>query len=151
MLLSVAIFIVLALWLAAVTFWLYKNDSHYKRLVATGGKTDLKGILERLLSGQANLAQHLKKVENEIGELDKMSGGYIQKVGLVKFNPFSDTGSNQSFALALLDGKETGIILLCLHSRDGTRIYVKDIASGKSRYGLSQEEKQALEQAIKKS
>lgn len=151
MLLSVVAFVVLVVWLVALTFWLYRADSHYKRLVSTTGKTDLRNILERLLVGQSNLSQHLKKVEEGLFVLDRKTQGHISKVASVRFNPFSNTGSNQSFALALLDSNNTGVVLLSLHGREGTRIYVKPVVNGKSRYELSNEEQQALEEASKKS
>lgn len=151
MLLSVVAFLVLFVWLASLTFWLWRTDQHYKKLVSTTGRTDLRSILERLLSGQANLVEHLRKVEGGLAALNKKTQGHISKVASVRFNPYSDTGSNQSFALAMLDGTNSGVVLLSLHGREGTRIYVKPVVSGKSRYELSAEERQALEEAIKKS
>lgn len=147
---AVIVGVILILWISAVTYWLWQTDQHYKKLVATTGRTDLRSILERLLSGQANLAEHLKKVEGGLGTLDKKTQSHISKVASVRFNPYSNTGSNQSFALAMLDSANSGVVLLSLHGREGTRIYVKPVVSGKSRYELSSEEKQALEEAIKK-
>lgn len=152
MLLSVIIVgFVLSCWLLVLTIWFWQIDQHYKRLVSTAGRTDLRSILERLLTGQGNLGDHLKKVEGALTALNKKTQGHIQKVASVRFNPYSDTGSNQSFALAFLDGSDNGVILLSLHGREGTRMYVKPVTNGKSRYDLSQEEKQALEEAMKKS
>jgi len=71
----------------------------------------------------------------------------VQHVGLVRFNPFDDTGGKQSFALALLDGGADGIVLSSLHSRTATRVYVKAIMAGRSEAPLSQEEVAALRDA----
>ncbi len=71
----------------------------------------------------------------------------VQHVGLVRYNPFEDTGSNQSFALALLDDDANGIILSSLHSRQMTRVYVKEILAGKCDSALSAEESEALKRA----
>jgi len=71
----------------------------------------------------------------------------IQRVGVVRYNPFEDTGSNQSFALALLDSEANGVVLSSLHSRQVTRIYLKQIAAGRSETALSQEEEEALHRA----
>ncbi len=71
----------------------------------------------------------------------------VQSVGLVRFNPFEDTGSNQSFALAFLDGEDNGIILSSLHSRQATRVYVKAIVAGHCNSPMSAEEAEALRQA----
>jgi hypothetical protein len=71
-------------------------------------------------------------------------------VGLVRFNPFQDIGGDQSFSLALLDGKNDGVTLSSLYSREGVRIYCKSIQQGQSpQYPLSKEEEQAVTMAIK--
>jgi hypothetical protein len=72
----------------------------------------------------------------------------IQRVGMVRFNPFEDTGGNQSFALALTDSKGNGVVISSLHSRTGTRVYAKAIADGRSDGALSDEEQQALRLAL---
>lgn len=72
----------------------------------------------------------------------------VQNVGLVRFNPFQDTGGDQSFALALLDKRGDGIIMSSLHSRTGTRFYAKPVKGGASQLSLSDEEAQALQQAM---
>jgi hypothetical protein len=64
--------------------------------------------------------------------------------GLVRFNPFGDTGGNQSFALALLDSEGDGVVILSLHSREGTRIYVKPVKKGKAELKVSDEEERAI-------
>lgn len=70
---------------------------------------------------------------------------HIQKVGLVRFNPFKDTGGDQSFILALVDANNTGIVVSSLHTRTGTRWYAKNIIQGKgSEYDLSDDEQKAL-------
>jgi hypothetical protein len=72
------------------------------------------------------------------------------RVGLVRFNPFEDTGGNQSFALALLDGRGDGFVVSSLHARAGTRVYAKSISRGTSEAALSNEEAEALKQALAK-
>ncbi|MBF8250314.1 MAG: hypothetical protein HW400_915 [Candidatus Levybacteria bacterium] len=73
---------------------------------------------------------------------------HIQKIGLVRFNPFKDTGGDQSFILSLVDGNDTGVIISGLYSRSGTRWYAKRVVGGKSlEHELSDEEKKALKEA----
>jgi hypothetical protein len=73
---------------------------------------------------------------------------HIQKVGLIRFNPFKDTGGDQSFILSLIDGNDTGVIISGLYSRSGTRWYAKKVVNGKgSRTRISEEEKKALKEA----
>ena len=89
--------------------------------------------------------QELFEISNKIYTLAQSS---VHKVGIVRFNPFKDIGGDQSFALALLDGKNSGIVVSSLHTREGTRIYSKPIVKGESeKYTLTDEEKEAIRTA----
>jgi hypothetical protein len=77
----------------------------------------------------------------------RRTGAAISHIGLVRFDAFDDTGGGQSFALALIDDDGDGIILTSLHSRQATRLYVKDIRGGVADAPLSGEEEQALREA----
>ena len=77
--------------------------------------------------------------------LDSDIASCIQKVGIVRYNAFRDVGSDLSFAIALLDGNDTGVILNGLYGSDSSNIYAKPIKGGVSTYQLSEEEKYALE------
>ena len=109
---------------------------------------------------EKTLASHLKRVEDvdkrlivltkEYEELLLKNGFASQKISIVRFNPFGDTGGDQSFTLAVLDSHDSGYVLTSIHGREGTRVYVKPIDYGKSKYTLSTEEQQALGQATKR-
>jgi hypothetical protein len=109
---------------------------------------------------ESTLGAHItavKKVSKRIGELEdeykrlSATGSLAsQKVSIVRFNPFGDTGGDQSFSLAVLDAHDSGYVLTSIHGRQGTRVYVKPIDFAKSKYSLSGEEQQALGQAIKR-
>jgi hypothetical protein len=71
----------------------------------------------------------------------------IQRVGIVRYNPFEDTGSNQSFVLAMLDPRGDGFVMSSLHSRQQTRVFLKQLANGKADTALSQEEDEAIRRA----
>jgi hypothetical protein len=104
------------------------------------------------------LDAHLDKVYAVAREVDELSARSavlaaagrraIQRVGLVRFNPFEDTGGNQSFALALTDAAGNGFVVSSLHSRTGTRVYAKAITDGRSDGALSAEETEALRLAL---
>ncbi len=68
----------------------------------------------------------------------------FSRVGLVRYNPFEETGGNQSFALAMLDADGDGWVLSSLHARSGTRVYAKAISHGRSDAALSNEEAEAI-------
>lgn len=91
--------------------------------------------------------QELFEISNRIHRLAQRS---IHKVGVIRYNPFKEVGSNQSFAIALLDSKNSGTIISSLHTREGSRVYAKPIENGDSKlYPLTEEEKQAITLAQK--
>ena len=83
--------------------------------------------------------------------LEKISHVSIQKVGFLRFNPFQDTGGDQSFILTLLDRDNNGVLISSLYARGGVRIYAKNIERGKAKHPLSKEEKEVLEETIRKN
>ena len=96
--------------------------------------------------------KNLKDILNLNLDLDsfkKESRLNIQRVGLTKYNPFKETGGNNSFSLVLLDGNKNGIIITSLHTRERTRLYLKEVISGKPKIELSNDEEQALKESLK--
>ncbi len=93
------------------------------------------------------MSKTLDDVVARTGVLEREGRRALQRIGLVRFNPFEDTGGNQSFALALLDADGNGWVLSSLHARGGTRVYAKAITAGRSDAALSDEETAAIRQA----
>jgi len=145
--LAVASFLLLLL-----VFWLWRRTRRLGRRIdaLTRGEEgkDLGEILDA----------HLNKVfavSNEVDELTVRTAvaeanlrRSFQRIGLIRFNPFEDTGGNQSFALALLDANGDGIVFSSLHTRAGTRVYAKAVNGGRSETALSEEETQAVRDAM---
>jgi hypothetical protein len=104
--------------------------------------------LEEIISQFEDLKKHFSQVLAQMENLKKDHQFTIQKIGLIRFNPFFEVGGNQSFSLALLDGNNNGVVLTSLYTREGNRIYGKPIKNGKSEYLLSQEEEAAIAKAI---
>jgi hypothetical protein len=94
------------------------------------------------------VARDLDAVTARTAALEAAQRRSFQRVGLVRYNPFEETGGNQSFALALLDAAGDGWVLSSLHARSGTRVYAKGITAGRSDAGLSDEETAAIKQAM---
>lgn len=142
--------LVIFIWLAVVTFILLRAVRHYSLLIAKVKKGDLKAILEEILSRVEKQSRSIEKLEERAELLEKDSLDHLQKVGFVRFNPFSDTGGDQSFSLSLLDGKDNGVIFSSLHSRGHTRIYAKEVAKGAGKgLELSREEVETIKRAKK--
>ena len=110
------------------------------------------GTLHDRLVGSAEQAVRATERMNEMeamhGVIDRRSQRSLQHIGLVRFNPFEDTGSDQSFAIALLDDQRDGIVISSLHGRANTRVFAKPVADGGSPHNLSDEETEAIRIAV---
>ena len=141
-------FTVIIIWLCLLSYITYKSFSHYQRLVAGTNKRNLLEILDQILYRLTKNKKELSQ-QKEMEKLIDESVNYVQKVGILRFNPFSDTGGDQSFILVVLDGSDNGIVLSSLHSRGKTRWYAKNVAGGKGvDYKLSKEELEAIKKAV---
>ena len=140
----------LIVWLLGISFFLYKNISHYNRLVGKGEKKNLKEILEKLLKEIEASKKETQALKTKTAEIEKDALFHIQKTGLLKFNPFKDIGGEQSFILSLLDKEDSGVLITSLYGRETTRWYVKMVRKGKGlNYELSKEEKDVIKKANK--
>jgi len=101
--------------------------------------------LKEILVQFKELKENFERISLELENLKKENKFNIQKVGLVRFNPFREVGGNQSFSIALLDGTDSGVVITSLYTRNENRIYGKPIKNGQSEYLLSEEEKKAIE------
>ncbi len=93
------------------------------------------------------LSLETKLLKTEVEKFKKDSRFFVQKVAILRFNPFQEQGGDQSFSIALLDGQDSGVIITSLHSQQENRVYAKPIEQGKSKYPLSAEEEQVLSRA----
>ena len=107
----------------------------------------LESVIDAHLETVFRVARDLDALSARATALETAARQHFDRVGLIRFNPFEDTGGNQSFALALLDDDLDGFIVSSLHSRTGTRIYAKSITGGTAEATLSAEEAQALDLA----
>lgn len=140
--------IVIILWLSVVSVFLFRMIGHYNRLTRDISERGLKEILEQILKRQQGLATETVRIKSLLENLAQDGELHVQKIGLVRFNPFSDTGGSQSFTLALLDKSDTGLVMTSLYARTGNRWYIKEVREGKGReLELSKEELSAIKRA----
>ena len=153
--LSLAV-IVLALAILGLAAWLLvlqrsesRLRSRLRRILSDNGSTGL----DEVLAGQATRIEQLATRVDALTalqrELETSTGRSLQKVGVVRFNPFQDSGGDQSFAIALLDQRGSGVVVSSLHGRAETRIFAKQVVNGRSTHSLSDEEQQAIREALK--
>lgn len=139
---------VLVIWLIILTILLWQLFSHYNKLTKGISTRTLKSILDHLLQEVQNAQKDIVILSSRCDKMEKDALVHIQKIGLLRFNPFKDTGGDQSFILALIDANDTGVVISGLYSRSGTRWYAKKIENGKGiEHDLSEEEKKAIKEA----
>ncbi len=109
---------------------------------------NLEEVLTSHLGTVVQVANDLEQVAARTAVLEGASRLHFSRLGLVRFNPFDDTGGNQSFAIALLDANNDGLVISSLHSRTGTRIYAKAVFEGTCESSLSTEEEKAIAIAV---
>jgi hypothetical protein len=153
--LSLAV-IVLAVAIVGLAAWLLvlqRSESRLRgrlrRILSDNGSAGL----DEVLAGQATQIEQLAGRVDALNalqrELESSTGRSLQKVGVVRFNPFQDSGGDQSFAIALLDQGGSGVLVSSLHGRAETRIFAKQVTNGRSTHSLSDEEQQAIRDALK--
>jgi hypothetical protein len=119
-------------------------------LTQGGDESSLEDVLGSHLERVSQVVRDVDAVAARTGVVERDLQGSFGRLGLVRFNPFEDTGGNQSFALAMLDGRGDGFVVSSLHARAGTRVYAKAIGAGSSEAALSDEEAEALRLALAK-
>jgi hypothetical protein len=140
--------VALALWVAVLQRSEARLRARLRRVLPDGEATSLDQVLEQNIQRLDSLSGRLDALNKLHHELDAISKRAVQKVGVVRFSAFQDTGGDQSFAIALLDSQGSGIVLSSLHSRADTRVFAKAVQAGRSRYPLSDEEQDAIRKAL---
>jgi hypothetical protein len=138
---------IFALWLLGLTgalWWFYRKINS---LVKESKGEPLVKVLEKLVDREKKNTKEIEAVRKEVESLERQGLLHIQKIGVVRFNPFNETGGDHSFSLAVMDANNTGFVLTSLHTRERTRLYAKIVIEGKSGHDLSKEELQAIKKA----
>ena len=117
------------------------------RRVLHGSRESLEESLAEAQAASRRAAERVQELEQRVADLEQGLETALTQVGVVRFNPFEDTGADLSFAVALLNRRASGVVLTGLWGREEVRVYAKEIRNGDSRYTLSQEERQAVELA----
>ena len=107
-------------------------------------KEDLDNYMRRVSTSE----EEIRKLSLYYKELDNKTRNCLQKVGIVRYNAYKDTGSDLSFAVCLLDEKNDGVVFNGIYSRDMSNIYAKPIENGLSKYKVTPEEQEAINRAM---
>lgn len=137
--------IVFALISLASTAKLKRRLKKWREIHATA---DLDTVYEKTLGRVEHLSQQLRDTEHEMDALAALVRGKISTAQVVRYNAFSDLGSDLSFSIALLDDDANGLVLSSIYGREESRSYAKPVLQGQSKYALADEEKQVLQEAM---
>jgi len=119
--------VIAIVWLTILTILIVWAYFVLKNLVKNSKDKDFIKTFKNIQDIQSDNSIGIKELNLRLEQLKDESKLHIQKVGLVKFNPFNETGGDHSFSLALLDGNKNGIIITSLHTRERTRFYLKEV------------------------
>lgn len=132
------------IWNVYLNYNLSRVKKRTRSFFASSEAKDLEEIIYKQIKKTNEVDGEIKKLIEDNGKIRENMAKCVQKVGVVRFNPFGDVGGNQSFAIALLDKYLSGVIILSLYSRDDVKVYSKQVIEGKSEYALSKEEEEAI-------
>ena len=131
-------------WLIFITWLLFNTRSHYFRLTETSGKVKIDEILNSLLNFQKQQQEEIEIIKKKLEQQIEKSKYHLQKINIVRFHPFEKAG-DPSFVIAFLDEKRNGIVVNFLYTKEGLRVYTKELREGKGEsYPLTEEEEKAI-------
>lgn len=144
-------------FLLVILGWLIFLTFRYRQLIKRAGiifdEADPKKLAEMLKSYFENIEevnQNHEKLQRVILTTRKTADLGLTRVGFLRYNPFGDVGSDQSFSMCLLNNSLDGFVISSIHSREGTRVYSKPVHKGSSPYNLSHEEEKVIKMAVGK-
>ena len=135
-----------------VVMQMKKQDAlkrRYDRFMQGSEAMSLEDEMQRLAGDVARLKKESKAYANDIDLLFSKHEGALQRLGLVKYDAFAEMGGKMSFALAILDERNSGVIINSVHSSTGCYSYIKRVTEGRCEINLSPEEAEAMNKAIK--
>ncbi len=142
------VFIGIALFFILLgVIWAIRTEKRLKRFFSGKKARDLEESIEVLEENISKLKSAKEKIERELVEVNKKLKKSIRGLETIRYNPFPDQGSNQSFAVGMLNEDGDGVVFSSLYSRERMSIFAKPVKNGKSEYELTNEEKEVLDRA----
>ncbi len=143
-----ALVVVLLVLVLALSIRLGRATRAYRDIARDVDGASLHDLLAGNASAVERASERMGDIESMHSLIEERTRRSLQHIGMVRFNPFEDTGSDQSFAIALLDDRRDGVVISSLHGRANTRLFAKPVADGASTHNLSEEEAQAIRIAV---
>lgn len=139
--------VVMIAWVAALGRKLKRLRKQYVEVMGSFGSTNMEEVVVQLRGSVASMQAKIERQQDEINALLEKQKAAKGKVGVHRYNAFSEHGNNLSFSIAVLNEKEDGFVLTGIYNRDNTYVYAKPLENGQSIYPLSPEERKAMEDA----
>jgi len=127
--------------------WIGLTEYRFKKFFAGTKARNLEEVMIKLGEQMKELNDSQDKINKHLIVVDSRLNKSIRNVEAIRFNPFLDAGSNQSFAISFLNDEGNGVVMSSLYARDRMSIFAKPIIGGKSDFELSDEEKEVLEKS----
>ena len=140
-------YIIIGVVVLALISWIFLIELRLKKFFRGKGAKELEGVLLSLSDDLKKLNVSKEEIEKYLETVEKRLKKSVQGIGIIRFNPFEDAGSNQSFSVAFLNVEGDGVVISSLYSREKVSVYAKPIKNYKSEYSLSEEEKGAVKNA----
>lgn len=138
--------IVFVVWFFWLTIFVLKNQRIFNSFLSGSEKKSIQDLINKILIDNKTKEEQIELLKKRFSETQIKNKKNIQKIGLYRFNPFKDTGGDQSFILSLLDEENSGLVISSFFSRTGNRWYVKKVKTGKGvDVELSEEENKTVE------
>ena len=144
----IAIVLLLVLYIISVANLSKLRKSYSKFMSKLGNGNNIEEIMKEYIKKVDTVQAKNEEIISFCKVLDENLKKCTQKIGIVRYNAFKDTGSDLSFSLAILDDYNNGVVLNGIYDRDSSNIYAKPVENGASKYVLSNEEKEAINRAI---
>jgi len=128
----------------------YTGNLNKRLFLLTSGKkaANLESVIQSNNMTITSLTKKLELQQRMITAIQNDAMANVQNIGVVRFNPFKETGGSQSFAIALTDKKQNGVVISSLYGRERLNVFAKPIINGSSEYTLTDEEKHALQKTL---
>ncbi len=117
-----------------------------KSMFLSKRKKEIK-TLDQAIEYINKLEENIVLFREELNKEKEKNNLALRKMGLIRYNPFKESGGDQSFSLALLEENDNGFVLTSIYTNEGVRVFLKPVLRGDSKYQLSEEEQEAIKKA----
>ncbi len=146
---TIILFYIISAVVIIILIWILMIEIRLKKIFAGTKARNLEEMIVLVGKKINQLAEKEEKIDKHLITIDNRLNKSIRSIETVRFNPFVDAGSNQSFAISFMNDEGNGVVMSSLYARDRMSIFAKPIINGKSEFELSSEEKEVLDRSVK--